>query len=783
VALPQLRKSKPRRRPPRDPAREAAVLPAAERRRRIREFWIALVLIAAVAGMLLLQPITGYTRGVGDSTLFLFLNAVTVTLILVFGFLVTRNFWKLVGERNRGILGSHLHLKFVAAFVLIALVTTSGLFIVSAFFITQSIDKWFSVQVDRALEESGEVAESFYESTAQSALFYAARIAERIAAQGLLREDRQGDLEALVQARQRDSNLGVVEVFSATGEELVSAINPDIPATNFSRHDSEFVQAAVEGGASWRVDEVGSGDVIRGAVPIESVGRPAESEGVVVVNVFIPFSQARKVASIRSTLDAYRKLQPTAGHIRGAYLLQLLLAFAMVLMLALWMGFRLAKGVTGPIRALVEGTAEVARGNLDVEVEATSDDEVGFLVDSFNRMIRDVREARTGIERSATELERRRRYMEIVLSNVGAGVVSVDAEQRISTINPSAQRHLGIPAGTGLLGQKLSEVANRPELLEAIEELATGLDPDAQESIRRQVQVPQGGDVATLFVTLTVMHDEGGEPLGTVIVFDDYTQLVKVQQMTAWREVARRIAHEIKNPLTPIQLSTQRIRRRFRGRLAHDADERRIFDECVDSITGHVESLKLLVDEFSNFARLPTANPRPDDLNRIVADVLASYAGTEGVELRAELAENLPTVDVDREQMRRALTNLVDNAIAAVRGHAGANGQAGHVLVRTAHEPALHSVRLEVADDGGGIAPADRRRVFEPYFSTKARGTGLGLSIVSRIVADHHGTIRVLGNHPRGARFVATLPVPRVEGERGRALTGGLRASAAGASG
>jgi len=253
--------------------------------------------------------------------------------------------------------------------------------------------------------------------------------------------------------------------------------------------------------------------------------------------------------------------------------------------------------------------------------------------------------------------------------------------------------------------------------------------------------------------------------------------------MTAWREVARRIAHEIKNPLTPIQLSTQRIRRRFRGRLAHDADERRVFDECVDSITDHVESLKLLVDEFSNFARLPTANPRPDDLNRIVADVVAGYSGTDGVELRAELAESLPTLDVDREQMRRALTNLVDNAIAAVRADTGADDQAGHVVVRTAHEPSLNSVRLEVADDGGGIAPADRRRVFEPYFSTKARGTGLGLSIVSRIVADHHGTIRVLGNHPRGARFVATLPIPRFEGERRRVAPGGIRASVARASG
>ena len=467
-------------------------LPPAERRRRIREFWIGLVLVAAVVGLLLLQPVTGLTKGVGDSGLFLFLNAVTVILILIFGFLVTRNFWKLVGERRRGILGSHLNLKFVVAFVLIALVTTSGLFIVSAFFITQSLDKWFSVQVDRALEESGEVAESYYESTAQNAIFYGTRIAARITADRLMREGTQTELETLVQAKQREYNLGVVEVFSSTGENLVSAINPDIPAANFSRHESEFVRAAIAGGASWRVDEVGSGDVIRGAVPIESSFRPGETVGAVVVNVLIPFSQARRVASIRSTLDDYRKLQPTSGHIRSAYLLQLLLAATVVLMLALWMGFRLAKGVTGPIRALAEGTAEVARGNLEVTVEASSDDEVGFLVDSFNRMIRDLRDARTDLERSATELERRRRYMEIVLGNIGAGVVSVDAEQRISTINPSAQRHLGIPAGTGLLGQRLGDVADRPELVEAIEELSSKLRPGVRESNRRQVQVPSG---------------------------------------------------------------------------------------------------------------------------------------------------------------------------------------------------------------------------------------------------------------------------------------------------
>ncbi len=744
-------------------------LPRAERRRRVRELWIGLVLIAAVSALLLLPSITGLTQGVGDSGLFLFLNAITVILILIFGFLVTRNFWKLVGERRRGILGSHLNLKFVAAFVLIALVTTSGLFFVSAFFITQSIDKWFSVQVDRALEESGEVAESYYESTARNAMFYGSRIAERVTAERLLRGDAQADLEALVQVKQREYNLGVVEIFSATGEELVSGINPEISAAIFSRPDSDLVRAALRGEAGWHVDEVGSGDVVRGAVPIDAALEGGKPIGAVVVNVLIPFSQARKVASIRSTLDAYRQLQPTAGHIRGAYLLELLLAFSVVLMLALWMGFRLAKGVTGPIRALAEGTAEVARGNLDVSVQATSDDEIGFLVKSFNQMIRDLREARSGIERSATELERRRRYMEIVLGTVGAGVVSVDAEGRISTINPSAQRFLGIAAGTGLLGQRLAEVVHRPELTGVIEELSSALRPGVRESIRRQVQVPLDDDMATLFVTLTVMHDEAGEALGTVVVFDDYTQLVKVQRMAAWREVARRIAHEIKNPLTPIQLSAQRLRRRFADQFTGNPEGKKIFEECVDAITSQVETLKVLVDEFQNFARLPAAQPQPDDLNRIVAEAMASYAGIDDVAFETDLDPNLPTVDVDREQMRRALTNLIDNAVAAVRRRLarGDMAQPGLVTLRSAHDPLLQSVRIEVADDGIGIPQQDRRRVFEPYFSTKDRGTGLGLAIVSRIVADHHGYIRVQQNEPRGARFVVELPVSRIDSDRG----------------
>ncbi len=745
-----------------DPPRaDAPVLPAAERRRRRRELWISGAVVAAIAGVIAFQRrAIGITRDlwIGESVLFLFLNALTVFLIFLLVYLIARNLVKLVFERRRGILGSHLNLKFVIAFFLIASVPTAVLFLVASSIVTASIDTWFDLQVDRALDQSRQVADSYYDASAKNALYYGRRIATQITDNRLLREDNLEALTAFVSDRQRDYNLGVVEIFSATGEELVIAINPEIPAANFSRPDSDLVRSAMAGMGASRVEEAGSGSVVRGAVPIDSSFRTGEPVGVVVVNYWVPYSLTRKVAEIRSALEEYRRLQPNAGHIRRVYQLELLLFSLVVLLFAIWWGFRMAKGVTGPIQALAEGTAEVARGNLDVVVQTTSDDEVGFLVRSFNRMTQDLRDARSGLEDSNAELEQRRGYMEIVLRNIGAGVVSLDADGRVHTINPSAQRLLGIPPGTGLVGRRLDELLTQPEHLEAVRELGDKLRAGVRESIRRQVQVPMGDDVLTLLVTVTLLKDEDDRVIGTVVVFDDYSQLVKVQRMAAWQEVARRIAHEIKNPLTPIQLSAQRMRRRFRGRIAADPGDLKVFDDCVDAITSQVESLKLLVNEFSNFARLPTANPRPDDLNRIVAECVASYAGTEGVVLKTDLDPRLPSVELDREQMRRLLTNLLDNAIAAVREREH-DAAVGHVRLRTVHEAALQIVRLEVADDGVGIRPEDRRRIFEPYFSTKKHGTGLGLAIVSRIVADHRGYVRVHALEPRGTEVIVELPV------------------------
>ncbi len=752
---------------------EAQALSAPERQRRRREIWLSVLLVgviaAAVWGERWISTPREALSGSGG-VLFVLLNALIVFLIFLLVYLVSRNLVKLVFERRQGILGSRLNLKFVVAFGILATVPTAVLFLVSSSIVSQSIDTWFSLRIDRTLDESRRVGELYYQSAAEDALRAGGRIADQIRDGRLLREDQSEALEALVATRQRDYDLGVVQIFSATGEELIASINPDVAATHFSSAAGELVADALAGHRQARVEPSAGGRVVRAAVPIASTFRSDDAVGAVVVNVPTPAALAASLRAIQTAHDDYRRIQPSAGDIERAYIFELLLFSLVVLLFAVWWGFRLAKGVTTPIRALAEGTAEVARGNLDVNVRAESNDEVGLLVDSFNRMTHDLKDARTVLEHTNAELERRRSYMEIVLRNTGAGVLSLDADGRIHTINPSAQRLLGIPPGSGLVGARLEDVLVAPGQ-RAIPELVERLRPGLRESIRRQVQLPAGelDDALTLLVTVTLLKGEDGELLGRVVVLDDHSQWVKVQRMEAWQEVARRIAHEIKNPLTPIQLSAQRLRRRFGARIG-ESEDGRVFEECVGTISRQVDGLKILVNEFSNFARLPEADPKPNDLNALIGEVSTHYAGS-GVEILRDLDPAMPPIEIDAEQITRVLTNLLDNGLAALRARdeagvgAGAEGaeEPLRIELRSGYDPVLRIARIEVADNGVGIPPEDRRRIFEPYFSTKEQGSGLGLAIVSRIVADHRGYIRAQDVDPHGTRFVIELPAPAPE--------------------
>jgi two-component system nitrogen regulation sensor histidine kinase NtrY len=342
--------------------------------------------------------------------------------------------------------------------------------------------------------------------------------------------------------------------------------------------------------------------------------------------------------------------------------------------------------------------------------------------------------------------------MEIILRSVAAGVISVDREGVVMTINPSALRLLGL-ARDLYVGRKLGEVLPG-EALETVEGLLSRLAAGANPTLRRQARLSVGDQTLTLHWTVSQLHDIEGELTGYVLVLDDVTQLIRAQRMSAWREIARRIAHEIKNPLTPIQLAAQRLRRKL-GPGLEDPESRKLLSQYTDSIMSQVEAMKALLAEFSDYARLPATDPSPTDLNELATEIVEMYRENRSIQFRTDLDASLPRLDLDREQIKRVILNLIDNGIAAIEESAG---DPREIEVSTRRDGTLGTVRLEIADSGVGIRPEDRPRLFEPYFSTKRDGSGLGLAIVSRIVSDHSGYIRVRDRRPRGTRFVIELP-------------------------
>ena len=729
------------------PGHPRPLLPSSERRRRRREWWIAVAVALGLAVVLLLErQLLSFGRDIpiARNAIFLGLVHLNVVGIAVLVFLCGRNVVKLVVERRRGILGSKLNTKFVVAFAFMAAVSTTVLFVFSGFLVTRSVDTWFELEISDSLGESLEVAAAYYEQTEESSLHLATQLAGQIEARRLLREDALERLRSFVAEKQIEYNLGVVEVFSAQQELLASATHPDVAVVSFAGPDSELIRAGLEGTRSAVVEAAGPGELIRAGVPIRSTFQGQDVVGVVVVNSFIPRSIGTRIARIHAALDSYRRIEPSQGALATNLWLLLAMITLSILLFSSWIGFRLAKQVTVPIQRLAAAATEIAAGNLDVQIDRQGDDEIGLLIEAFNRMATDIR-------LTNEDLEQRSKQMEVILRGVAAGVIALDAEGRVASLNPSAMRLLQVGPGP-YLGRKVGEVVEGSGLA-MMEEVMRRLGRSPAETVRMQAPVTVGDDVLTLNWIASRLRDVDGAAAGFVLVIDDVTQILAAQRTEAWRDVARRMAHEIKNPLTPIQLSAQRLRRNLADGL--DGPRRQLLEQSTDAIMGQVEALKLLVSEFSRFSRLPATDPVSTDLNALVRDTVSMYQEKADVSFRTHLDPELPALDLDREQIKRVILNLLDNALGAVDE---VSDGLREVRVSTAADRTVGTVRLEVADTGCGVPAEVRRKLFEPYFSTKRNGSGLGLSIVSRIVSDHSGYIRVRDNQPRGTRFIVELP-------------------------
>ncbi len=729
-----------------------------EKRKRRRE-WLLILLIIALVVVFSHFEVQVFELSqrlpLSNSILVLALININILLVILFLFLVFRNIFKLILERRRKVPGARLRSKLVVTFVALSLVPTMLLFFASAGFITNSIENWFNAQIEHSLQESLEVAQTYYKNSAANALYYAEQLARIIKEERLLNEGNLPQLEELIQQKQQEYNLGVVEVFSSTLEELVRASNPLVPLADFTDPGSDNIREALQGNRFTRITPIGKADLIRGIVPVQSNWNPRDVVGVVVVNYYVPYSLVSKMREISSSFEQYKNTKSLKGKIQKGYVIVLLLIALVIIFLATWFGFHLARGITVPIQELAVATHRIAGGDLEVRIDVHSDDEIGTLVHAFNKMAADLRrnqeEIRTAngeLQGSNLELEQRRRYMEIVLRNVTAGVISLDRQGQLTTINKSAETLLKIKTGK-VLGKSFRQVVGT-EHLPMIKGLLKELLESGKNSIRKQITINLPENRMTLLVNVTTLRDESGEFMGTVVVFDDLSHLIKAQRMAAWREVARRIAHEIKNPLTPIQLSAQRLRRRY---LEHFGADDTVFDDCTRMIIKQVDELKNLVNDFSNFARMPACNPAPNDLNEIIAETLVLYQEAhKEITFTFHPDPRLPSFNLDRDQLKRVIINLLDNALGAIEGE-------GSVVIESNFSPALQMVTFSVADNGCGIPAEDKPRLFEPYFSTKKSGTGLGLAIVSTIIADHNGYIRVKDNFPKGTRFIIEMPV------------------------
>jgi two-component system nitrogen regulation sensor histidine kinase NtrY len=716
-----------------------ANLKVEEAKRRKREGLVIMVttlMVLAFAVFEMQLPEAPPEYALGNNIAFFLLINVNIILLAFLIFLVVRNLIKLVFERKRNILGSRLRVRLVLAFIALSLVPTLLLFVIAGGLVTRSFERWFDLQVENALQGSLEIGQTYYQNSANQALFYARQLSQRMTREGLFEAHRLGDLKDFIQSKQREYNLGTVELFAPDYRSLVVAFNEQVPTGITIKPENEFLNRALRGLEVTRTQAFGEGDIIRGGVPIYSADKRVL--GVVVVDYYVPKSITKRALQISRSYEEYKQLMFLKAPLKNSYILTLLLITLVIIFAATWCGLYLAKGITVPIQKLAEGTHEVAHGNWDYEIESGKDDEIGTLVESFNQMTRDLKQINL-------ELEQRKRFVETLLANITAGVIAVDPTGTITTWNKAAEEMLGVKAAS-VLGKNQQELFRGGQLQELRDILE---NVKGRESVERQIKIPLPDQLLTVVVTAATLRDDDGKTLGVMIFIEDITQIQKVQRMEAWREVARRIAHEIKNPLTPIQLSAERLRKRYAKLLEGNGA---ILDKCTSTIIQQVNDLKNLVNEFSHFARLPSAHLTTNDLNEIVQEALFLFKeGHNHIHFLFHNGE-IPSLELDREQIKRVVMNLLDNAVAAVADN-------GEIKIVTGYDPSRGVVYLEVADNGCGVAPEVRARIYEPYFSTKKNGTGLGLTIVSQIIEDHRAYIRVRPNEPRGTKFTIEFPV------------------------
>ncbi|MBI4466777.1 MAG: HAMP domain-containing protein [Acidobacteria bacterium] len=723
--------------------------PASGPRRRFRWVWRGLVFLILVGLVFILGSINvPFLEPDEPSEVILLYVFSTVVFLafIIYGLVLTRYLARLYTEHRARQLGSKFKTKMVVGALALSLLPVIALFFLSYALVNRTLAKWFPRPLEIVRDDAVYIVEYLLRQHEDRARELARSLAENPDLQHQLASRNAAGLQqTLVRVAER-RKLHWAAVVDTAGQPL--AVHRHAGARGDFLHKLPELLEPRDAVAYTTSEKVSDSHFSLARVRVESArGVPL---GAVVVAQPLSATLLAKVAEIESESQAYEAITQERKSYRWQALLILLLITILILLAGTWSALTLAKQVTVPIQALAIATEEVSRGNFDYRVNCPAQDELGTLVASFNQMTAQLGESRRRLEQAVRELDQRRQWMEAILESIPTGVVTLSPDLRILNANTGAEQFLASARGDARLEERLD-----PDTAAACAELISQAAHAGFAA--RPMDFRLSHRIAHVAVSVSALR-HGGQSEGYVLVLDDLTDLLKAQKAAAWQEVAQRIAHEIKNPLTPIQLSADRIRRYLeRDREADPVERGRYRDliaQCASLIAQEVHGLKALVDEFSRFARFPRVQPVPTQLNQVVESTLALYRDSaNGIRLRSELAVNLPVIPADPDLLRRVLINLIENATEAV-----ARAVTKEIVVRTRHLPRQRCVELTVSDTGPGISPENKERLFLPFFSTKASGMGLGLAIVSRIVAEHHGRISIEDNTPTGASFRVELP-------------------------
>ena len=712
-------------------------------KKRISPWILGAFVLVSLTILILLQTSNLWkdlsVNSASDTLLLYALSSLNFVALIVFGFILLRNLLKLARERRSLELGAKFKTRLWLYFFAISLLPILAMAVFSSLFLNRAIERWFTQIPENVVRQAREVQNRAVAD--QHRKFQ--ETAQMIVAGLENRNFGDEDLRRIAEA----GNLARIEVLTNTNQSLASyeknvdeSLKKELAETYLiigKRDDSTFRDG-------------------KGFDLVSALFSDRKRILLLVPDYMAEENISQLVDDSLAELDNLKAEQDKVQLL--AFLTLGVLTFLLIFASS-WTAFYIARGLTVPIKALAQGADEIAQGNFGHRVEVLAEDELALLVASFNQMS-------AKLEENSAELEERRRYIETVLQSLSTGVISFDATNRVTTINQAAVQILKLETGdfTGFELKQLMNEENQ-QTLERLLNRAKRIGQAAEQTVLHPENVEGNGSMnenLPVALTATVLPQNFGAASGVVVVIEDLSELISAQRASAWAEVARRMAHEIKNPLTPIQLSAERISKNFKRILTENGDEihsstprmQTVVDESTRTILREVNSLKSMVDEFSQFARLPNVRLETGNLNEIVAQSAALYEDREA-KIELNLTANLPNAMIDEEQLKRVFVNLIENAVEAF----DENQAEKLISVKTFYDRARDIIVAEIADNGKGIAPQDLQKLFQPYFSTKGRGTGLGLAIVQRIVSEHQGKIKAVNNTPKGAKFIVELPV------------------------